>query len=121
MFHMYSRSVISGLALAVLVGPLTAHGAAIVTTDGTEPVSRVVHFNDLNLDSRAGVATLYTRLRSAAKEVCEPERFSTSISYLRERHCQDKAIGQAVAEVRSAQLTTFHMSKSGSAASTQTR
>ena len=118
---MFSRFVIPCLALGGLLGPLTAQSATTVTTHGTEAVSRVVRFGDLNLDSHAGVETLYTRIKSAAKEVCEPAMVFIPDTYLRLRRCRERAVGQAVADVQSSQLTTFHTSMTDSVASTPIR
>jgi UrcA family protein len=118
---MYSRLVIPCLALGALLGPLTARGAPTVTTRGAEAASRIVRFGDLNLDSHSGIETLYTRIKSAAKEVCEPLMFSSSHTYLRLRRCQERAVGQAVADVQSSQLTTFHMSMTDPMAAARAR
>jgi UrcA family protein len=118
---MRSQSVILCLALAGLLGPLTAHSAPAVTTVGADTASRVVRFGDLNLDSRAGVTVLYSRIKSAAEVVCEPAIFSTSNTYLRQRRCEQRAIEQAVLDVGSPRLTSFHMSKTNPVATAQVR
>jgi len=105
---MCSRLVIPCLALAALLGPLTAAAAANV---GDTP-SRIVSFGDLNLGSHEGVSRLYARIKSAAKEVCEPiVDVSVTGARLRQRRCEEHAIEQAVEDVSSSQLTTFHMSQ----------
>jgi len=104
---MFPRFVVSGLALASLLAPLTAGAYA---NAGDVP-SRTVSYGDLNLDSHEGVARLYMRIKSAAREVCEQVvDVSVTGAHLRRRHCQQHAIEQAVEDVRSSQLTTFHMS-----------
>jgi UrcA family protein len=107
---MRSQFVIPCLALAGLLSPFTAVSAATtVTTTGYEVVTRTVNFSDLNLNNRGDVATLYSRIRSAAKQVCSPTDFRSTDTTARERHCKEQAIGQAVADVQSSQLLTFHM------------
>jgi UrcA family protein len=119
---MRSQSVISFLALAGLLAPLSAHSAPKVTTAGDgSAASRVVRFGDLNLDSDAGVRVLYSRIRSAAQEVCEPAIFNTSNTDLRQRRCAQHAIRQAVLDVGSPQLTSFHVSKTSPVATAQLR
>lgn len=110
---MCSRFVIPCLALTALLGPLTAVAAA---TAGDAP-SRIVSFGDLNLDSHEGVSRLYSRIKSAAKEVCEPVvEVSVTGAHLRQRRCEEHAIEQAIEDVSSSQLTTFHMSQSSGVA-----
>jgi len=118
---MRSQSVILCIAVAGLTGPLSAYSAPAVTTVGADIASRTVRFGDLNLDSRAGVAVLYSRIKSAAGQVCEPVMFSTSNTYLRQRHCEEQAIERAVLDVGSPQLTSFHMSKTNTFATAQVR
>ena len=102
---MFPRFFVSGVALATLLAPLTAGAAA---KSGDLP-SRTVSFGDLNLESHEGVSRLYMRIKSAAKEVCEPlADVSVTAGYLRRRHCEKHAIEQAVEDVGSSQLTTFH-------------
>ena len=74
-----------------------------------EVATRIVNFSDLNLNSREGVTTLYSRIESAARQVCEPMDSRSVDSVVRLRHCKERAIGQAVADVKSSQLLTFHM------------
>jgi len=47
----------------------TLAAAAEMTVD---VATRVVHFADLDLTRSAGVAVLYARIKSAARQVCEP-------------------------------------------------
>jgi UrcA family protein len=66
-----------------------------------EAPARVVNFRDLDLSQKSGVVTLYSRIRSAAREVCEPLD-EVSIKLLREKFdCRHEAVARAVAEVNS--------------------
>ena len=58
--------------------------------------SVVVKYGDLNLESAQGVATLHTRLRTAAKSVCAP--LDTRILGLRDA-CVSDAIKRSIADV----------------------
>ena len=79
-----------------------------------EPPARVVSFHDLDLNQKAGVASLYSRIRSAAREVCEPMD-EVSIKLLRARFdCRQDAVARAVAEVNSPALTNYYLGKSKS-------
>ena len=118
---MRSQSVILCLTLVGLLGPLTAHSAPTVATVGAATAARTVRFGDLNLESHDGVAVLYSRIKSAARVVCEPAIFSTSSTYLRQRRCEKRAIGQALLDVGSAQLTSLHLSKINPVATARVR
>jgi len=118
---MRSQSVILSLALGGLLGPLSAHSASTVTKVDADIASRIVRFGDLNLDNRASVAVLYSRIKSAAGQVCEPAMFSISSTALRQRRCEERAIERAVLDVGSPQLTSFHMSKTNTVATVQVR
>jgi UrcA family protein len=76
-----------------------------------QPPTRVVAFGDLDLNQQAGVATLYSRIRSAARQVCEPMD-EISIKLLRARHdCRQDAVARAIADVNSPALTNYFLDK----------
>jgi len=101
--------VISSLAFAGVISPFATASATTVATASYEVATRVVNFSDLNLNSREDVATLYSRIKSAAKEVCEPADPRSHDTSARLRHCKERAIDEAVADAKSSQLLTFHM------------
>jgi len=86
-------------ALAVSTLPALA-GDMIVTK------SQVVRFSDLNLATDDGAATLYKRIRAAARQVCDgaDERFG----YSEYRKCFNKAVDDAVAKVNRPTLHLVH-------------
>jgi UrcA family protein len=100
-----ARPVLACLALAGLLSPFASAAAA----SSYEVATRTVNFSDLNLSRHEDVATLYLRIKSAAKQVCEPVDSRSFDTSARLRHCKERAIGQAVADVKSSQLLTFHM------------
>jgi UrcA family protein len=65
-----------------------------------------VKYSDLNLDTQAGAAVLYKRIRYAAHQVCgdvdlrELERFAQA------QACIDRAVSSSVKAVRSPMLTS---------------
>jgi len=79
------------------------------------PATRRVSFNDLNLNSPAGAAVLYGRIKRAANEVCGYwEDFD--ISRIRARQiCINGAVSRAVAPVDSSMLTALYNEKAGKA------
>lgn len=70
---------------------------------------RTVNFADLDVSRSAGAAVLYSRIRSAARDVCEPAIARESMS--RTIRCMDAAIARAVADVNAPALTSYHLAK----------
>lgn len=99
------RLPLACLALAGLLSPL----ASAAAVSSYEVATRTVNFSDLNLNRREDVALLYSRIKSAANQVCEPTDSRSIDTSVRLRHCKERAIGQAVTDVKSSQLLTFHM------------
>src|SRR3954453_10556569 len=106
---MRSPIVVCCLMVAGLSGPLTARALTVSTPENDGVRSRVVSFADLNLQSREGIRVLYSRIRAAAQKVCEPAYFMVGQSNVGQWRCQERAIEQAVAAVRSDSLTAFHV------------
>ena len=106
---MRSQVVVSCLMVAGLSGPLTARALTLSTPENDGVPRRVVRFADLNLQSREDILVLYSRIRAAAQKVCEPVYFRVAQSNIGRWRCQERAIEQAVAAVRSDSLTAFHV------------
>ena len=99
----------AGVFIATYLSPLGAVAYAVSALD--EPPRRVVEFGDLDLNRDVGVAALYARIRSAAREVCEPLDV-WSLRMLRQQFdCRENAIGRAVADVNSPALTAYVLTK----------
>ncbi len=93
------------LALAALsVSGLAVAGARDVN-------SVVVRYGDLNLETRAGIASLHQRIQNAAESVCS--HLETRILGLRSAHenCVDGALTEGIAAVGNSHLTQYHVSK----------
>jgi len=88
---------------------LAVSGIATAAMPKAEGV--VVHFGDLNLNSEAGVASLYKRIRNAAESVCSPLDYG--ILGLRGAYgdCVKEATNNGVAAVANPNLSQFHASK----------
>jgi UrcA family protein len=103
--------------LATLASPLSTLAASIRTLD-VQP-SRVVKFGDLDLNRGAGVEALYLRIKSAAREVCEPED-AAIMKLMRVRFdCRQDAIARAIDEVNSPALTSYYLGKTKTLADKQ--
>jgi len=102
-----SASSFRALAFAVVLGLL---GSAQVLAD--EPARSIrVGYGDLDLNTQAGAATLYNRIRGAARTVCGYEG-STFTDQAIWRSCFSGAVSDAVATVNSPRLTALHQGKS---------
>ena len=78
---------------------------------------QVVKYADLNLNSSAGVSTLYSRIRRAAARVCGDPAATRELSeWARLRTCNEQAVARAVDAVNSSALTSFHIEKAHPAA-----
>jgi UrcA family protein len=90
------------LALSVMSAAATLTQAATPAPDDVPTVR--VHYQDLDLNSEHGAATLYKRIEGAAKQVCPTTSgLSVRASRLAEQ-CVARAIERAVADVNSPQL-----------------
>ena len=87
------------VASSVAVAPVNA-------TPSVDPV-RVVKFQDLNLSTSTGAASLYSRLQAASRAVCAPlvgRELERAKQYTA---CYEKALGDAVKNVNSKQLSNL--------------
>ena len=107
-------------ALAGLVaGPVCALAAPSGKLD--EQYSRKVQYGDLDLSHNAGVATLFSRINIAAREVCDPMDVVIA-NLLRQRYdCRQDAIARAVAEVNTPLLTSYFLEKTNASIDHQQR
>jgi UrcA family protein len=94
-------------------------GIALLACGGTgglawaaEPIRVYVSYADLNLESAAGVRSLYGRLKSAAQRVCAPlddGRYSPgNFGFQR---CYQTALDSAVAKINRPVQTAMHNSR----------
>jgi UrcA family protein len=94
--------IVASIALASLSG--IAFGAAT----SADPPQRTVSYADLNLSHPAGAATLYSRIKSAARAVCEPQLGIELITNTFYKRCVEDAIGRAVADVNAPVLAALY-------------
>jgi len=70
-----------------------------------------VHYSDLNMNTDAGVATLYNRIRHAAQQVCgevDPRRLDEAAAA---QACVNHAVASSVAAVGNTQLDREFMTR----------
>jgi UrcA family protein len=102
---------------SILIVVLAAAGLATVTgfastTVAAEKrtVSTIVRYGDLNLANPDGASGMLTRIRHAARQVCEPEPESAT-EYDDWRQCMAKAIDGAVSRVNAPMVTAAYSGK----------
>jgi UrcA family protein len=75
-----------------------------------EARTETVKFQDLNVDTPAGVQALYGRIHSAAKRVCSE---TDPVRRIGAAACARKAEADAIESLRLPQLTAYYKMKSG--------
>ena len=108
------QSHIHAAALALLTASVGAHAAGIDQAD--DILSRRVSYADLDITHRTGVAVLYTRITSAAHQVCEPSvQWEPKLLQAGSR-CATAAVSRAVSEIGSPLLTTYYLERTSAPA-----
>jgi UrcA family protein len=72
--------------------------------------TETVNFQDLNVDTSAGLQTLYHRIHAAAKRVCAS---SGEWAQIREVRCAGEAVAQTVEKLNLPPLTAYYQAKNG--------
>jgi UrcA family protein len=109
-FHSSTRSISLHIALAAIAcGVAVTMPATAGQSDGA-PMTKVVSYADLNLNSEPGARTLHGRLRMAARQVCAPSWGNSLRERTNWRECFDSALERSVAEVDEPMLTAYHRS-----------
>lgn len=112
MFKVIARYAPAVAAFGVLTTGsfgLTAHGAELAA----ETPSVTVRYNDLNLNTPAGVEALYSRLRAAAREVCDVREQRPLAEAIEAKTCYRRVLGAAVDEVKLLTLNARQDAESG--------
>jgi UrcA family protein len=97
----------AGALVATATLPAAADGAVVEN-------SIEVRYSDLDLDSAAGIAQVYARLKAAAEKVCDtgyrPQPLYLAYGW---RSCVTAALDRGVAAVDRPALTAYHAAKAG--------
>ena len=99
--------VLAAAPITMLASVAPAHESA------DAPAHLAVSYADLNLDSDAGTAVLYMRLKQAARQVCGDWDTRDLSRGLAATACINKAMSHAVARVNSPMLTSLYEAKTG--------
>jgi UrcA family protein len=103
------KTVVACSLFATSLSSLAAVNIPATSEDGHP--SRVVKFADLDLTHSKGAAALYTRIRSAAREVCLPQYNWVMEMRVISDQCRDEAIARAVADVNAPALTAYYQGR----------
>lgn len=100
------------MILAALGCVLAASGAfAAETPAAMQSRSVTVDYSDLDLSRSAGAATLYTRLKGAARRVCGSFESRLPADFANWRKCYEGALANAVMTVDQAAGVALHRAK----------
>jgi UrcA family protein len=99
------------------IGAIVGFAAVGLPAQADEPPQISVSYADLNIDSSAGLKTLYWRLQTAAQNVCRREDDGRrSPTNFRFQACYKSSLAAAVAEIDKPSLTAMHVSRQQSRA-----
>ena len=104
----------AGTATLVISGAAMA-GTNAATAATAEPRSVRVSYSDLDLRKEADAARLYARLRHAAEVVCDAGGHRDARAAAQYQACFEQALGEAVAAVGSAKVTSRYLGTTAAA------
>lgn len=111
---LFTSTHLSRLITTAIFGALAlSGGAASIAADTSEVPQVVVKFGDLNLSNPQGAAKLYSRIATAAYEVCKSFDINSRDLGSRARltACLHKAIADAVTKVGQPELLAIYNAK----------
>jgi UrcA family protein len=100
----------SALAAAISCGVALTTTAIADARDG-EPLTKVVRYDHLDVNSEPGARTLYGLLRLAGRQVCAPFEGRTLQHIARWDACFEQAIEGAVSKINEPVLTAYHLNQ----------
>jgi UrcA family protein len=106
---MISSRVLAALICAYALVSVLVAPRVTYADSGAQPPAAAVRFTDLNLDSRADVATLFRRIQNAAAEVCKQyDSYGSLVPSAAHQSCIRDAVSGAVRKVDSPLLTAYY-------------
>ncbi len=110
-------TTLSTIALALCVCAASAQaGNESHSHDGAfETHSITVRYADLDLDSAAGLDTLYSRIERASRQVCGRADGRNLALAAQWRACRNEALDTAISRIENAQLSKLHRERDGAA------
>jgi UrcA family protein len=104
-----NKQTTTGVTNIVVMAAALAAGLLVGVAHGAEPGNgapvKTVTYQDINLNTDAGVQVLYKRIHGAAKQVCGGLEIRDLQGVRAHRACVQKAMDEAVAAVNNQMLT----------------
>lgn len=97
--------IISALVLGSMA---CACRVSLAAEFGSRPRSQTINFADLDLNHAPGIIRLYSRIRAAAYQVCEPTDPADLGSEQRAHRCVSKSLARAVEAFNVPGLTNIY-------------
>jgi UrcA family protein len=104
---------VTKIILTTVIAAVLAAGAGSAMASGigdSNTVSTVVHYADLNLANPADAQVMLTRIKAAARNVCEP-RPTTILEYDEWRSCVAQATKGGVSRLSAPMVTAAYTGK----------
>lgn len=92
-------------AISCFMSTAALSGALSTSVEAQDVPSKTVRFSDLDITKSDGAKVLYSRIRAAARDVCEVSTGTDPILRLAVKACIDKAVDKAVKDVNAPMLT----------------
>ena len=114
MFKVIAKYAPAVAALGALSS--VSFGAVAETAERSADLPSVtVRYADLNLNTPAGVETLYSRLRTASRALCNVDERRSLVEVMAAKSCYRQVLATAVNDANLPTLTTLHRVESGRA------
>jgi UrcA family protein len=92
-------------AISCVMGTAALCTALSTSVEAEDAPSKTVRFSDLDITKSDGAKVLYSRIRAAARDVCELSTSTDPILRMATKGCIDKAVDKAVKDVNAPMLT----------------
>ena len=109
------KLAITFVASILLLSMADARAAA----PAEDAYSVTVQFDDLDLTREPGIARLYARIKSAARQVCYQSTDAQLVAKQAYGMCVKRAVSEAVARINRPMLSDYVAKRDGKPASTQ--
>lgn len=100
-----SKTLVTAIAATLAI---TLAAPAVQAAEPAAVLTKVVAYGDLDVNSPMGAQVLYARVRSAAREVCQPLEGRDLKTKLAWRQCYDSALNGAVRGIHQPALTALY-------------
>ena len=94
-------------AISCVMGTAALCSALSTSVQAEDAPSKTVRFHDLDITKSEGAKVLYSRIRAAARDVCEVSTGGDPILRPAMKACIEKAIDKAVKDVNAPLLTNL--------------